>query len=471
MQKLFMWSTPCDNVPRFLTEGRHHRVVQSDTLLLPCKVSNIGNLIRAWKKGIAVLTAGGVKLSPDERLSLVHGYDLEIRDVKSEDEGDYVCQIASLTPMEITHTVEILVPPQIVEVSGSGLVEVRKGTPVGLECRAKGNPTPFYQWSRRTNTTWPGLKPINGSTINMGPATRHMAGRYQCIASNGVGRPAVREVVLKVLYAPEVDADEKWVHSGIGNQAILACTVHADPEAEVRWYRSALKLEVTDDHKTERRSNRYLLIILKVQLQDLDNYTCEAQNNFGKARQFILVSGKPHQAIFRSPSTSRWRDGYNISWSVFSYTAIEEHKLFYRRKQFDGRIPTSVLSERWGGNLTYYNVREWTDVSIAVQNDYRHVDITQEMNYMILGLEANTQYEAKVQARNTFGWSKMSDIFVFSTSSEGGFSWETHDIFQTHENEIRDLGVTAQGKAVKTWSPPAVLTSAVLLVLALNGRP
>lgn len=67
-----------------------------------------GSLIRAWKKEIAVLTAGNVKLSPDERLSLVHGYDLEIRDVRPDDAGDYVCQIASLVPMEITHTVEIL---------------------------------------------------------------------------------------------------------------------------------------------------------------------------------------------------------------------------------------------------------------------------------------------------------------------------------------------------------------------------
>ncbi|KAK9510567.1 hypothetical protein O3M35_005316 [Rhynocoris fuscipes] len=43
-------------------------------------------------------------------------------------------------------------PPTIMELSGGGTVEVRKGTPVTLECRAKGNPPPFYQWTRRVRT-------------------------------------------------------------------------------------------------------------------------------------------------------------------------------------------------------------------------------------------------------------------------------------------------------------------------------
>ncbi|CAH1396925.1 unnamed protein product [Nezara viridula] len=60
----------------------------------------------------------------------------------------------------------------------------------------------------------------------------------------------------------------------------------------VRWYRSALKLDVTDDHMTEKRGDRHRLIIRQVQIQDLDNYTCEALNNLGKSRQHIVLSGE-----------------------------------------------------------------------------------------------------------------------------------------------------------------------------------
>jgi len=49
-----------------------------------------------------------VKVTPDERIKLVDGYSLEIREAVPQDAGDYVCQIATMEPLEITHTVEIL---------------------------------------------------------------------------------------------------------------------------------------------------------------------------------------------------------------------------------------------------------------------------------------------------------------------------------------------------------------------------
>jgi hypothetical protein len=60
--------------------------------------------VLVWKKGIAVLSAGNVKVSPDPRISLVNGYGLEIKEASPQDAGDYVCQIGTLEPREITHT-------------------------------------------------------------------------------------------------------------------------------------------------------------------------------------------------------------------------------------------------------------------------------------------------------------------------------------------------------------------------------
>ena len=62
----------------------------------------------AWKRGNAILTAGPTKVSPDDRIRLVEGYNLEIRDVQTTDAGDYICHIATLKPREITHTLEVL---------------------------------------------------------------------------------------------------------------------------------------------------------------------------------------------------------------------------------------------------------------------------------------------------------------------------------------------------------------------------
>jgi len=68
----------------------------------------LGSYVLAWKRGIAILTAGTVKVSPDPRVRLVNGNQLQIRDAVPQDAGDYICQIATLEPREITHHVEIL---------------------------------------------------------------------------------------------------------------------------------------------------------------------------------------------------------------------------------------------------------------------------------------------------------------------------------------------------------------------------
>lgn len=62
----------------------------------------------AWKRGIAILSAGTVKVTPDPRVRLYNGFSLQIRDAVPQDAGDYICTIQTLEPIEITHTVEIL---------------------------------------------------------------------------------------------------------------------------------------------------------------------------------------------------------------------------------------------------------------------------------------------------------------------------------------------------------------------------
>lgn len=62
----------------------------------------------AWKRGIAILTAGDVKVTPDPRVKLAKDYTLQIMNAIPSDYGDYTCQVATLEPREITHHVEIL---------------------------------------------------------------------------------------------------------------------------------------------------------------------------------------------------------------------------------------------------------------------------------------------------------------------------------------------------------------------------
>ncbi|KAL0273993.1 UNVERIFIED_CONTAM: hypothetical protein PYX00_006540 [Menopon gallinae] len=412
--------------PAFTTTGRTYRIVTQDTVVLPCDVVNLGNYLLVWKRGIAVLTAGNVKVTPDPRIQLIDGFNLQIRDVQTHDAGDYICQIGTLVPLEITHTLEILVPPRIHHVTSGGNVEVKKGQTVSLECRASGNPVPSVSWSRKNNVLPSGEKSREGSSITIEQTTRHQAGTYLCTASNGVGEPAVQSINLHILYPPEIEVERSWVHSGEGFETQLVCIVHADPPADVLWYRDTLRLDTTERRSFETRGSRHTLIIRKVQASDFGNYSCVADNSLGKMRQHLQLSGKPNQVMFRSDPVSRYKDSYNITWVVNSYTPIEEFKLYFRRVPENGMQESSFrqqFSRKYGrrenvtlDHVMYNRVGEWNDVILpAIPSEM----FTQQMSYMIRGLEPSSQYEARVQARNRFGWNQLSEVFRFSTRAIG----------------------------------------------------
>lgn len=62
---------------------------------------------------------------------------------------------------------------------------------------------------------------------------------------------------------------------------------------------------------------------------------------------------------------------------------------------------------------------DWRDVILpAIPNQATGM---QSMSYIIRGLEPGQNYEAKVQARNRYGWSPVSESFTFQTTDTGQF--------------------------------------------------
>ncbi|XP_075147944.1 uncharacterized protein LOC142221942 [Haematobia irritans] len=477
--------------PMFISRSETFKFVAGDTIVLPCEVANTEPYVVAWKRGIAILTAGSVKVTPDPRVRLVNGFNLQIRDAVPQDAGDYICQIATMEPREITHTVEILVPPRIHHMSSSGHLQVKKGSSVRIECSASGNPTPNVTWSRKNNILPNGEEKLHSHILSIENVDRHKGGVYICTANNGVGQPASSQVILHVLYPPEINVERPVVFSGEGHEAMLVCIVHGETQPEVIWFKDTMQLDTTERHIMENRGSRHTLIIRKVHPQDFGNYSCVAENQLGKSRKTLQLSGKPNVPVFNSPPVSQYKDRYNISWTVESHAPIEEYKLSFRRLQQGQEVDNSIDSHgssssssmssssmlqmygggvggglgsmgsvhnyRMGsiggsslssmngmgssigggygsygaGNVIHWGRNDWRDVvlpAIPISHHY-----TQGMSYMIRGLDPDQHYEATVQARNRYGWSDYSQTFVFSTSS--------------NDNEMRDLSVTFYGSA------------------------
>ena len=68
-----------------------------------------GAYVMVWQRGQDVLTAKSLMVTPDPRLKLVSKTDLQIRNIKPSDGGDYTCKISVMgEPILITHTLQIL---------------------------------------------------------------------------------------------------------------------------------------------------------------------------------------------------------------------------------------------------------------------------------------------------------------------------------------------------------------------------
>lgn len=109
-------------------------------------------------------------ITRDPRFKLLDGYSLQIKGVRPQDAGDYICQIGSYNlrslsrwkfnknfnsiagdqeNRDLVHTVEILVPPTVKAHPETGHITARKGSTITLECKASGNPVPSISWVKK----------------------------------------------------------------------------------------------------------------------------------------------------------------------------------------------------------------------------------------------------------------------------------------------------------------------------------
>ena len=131
----------------------------------------------------------------------------------------------------------------------------------------------------------------HGSVLTLHSVTRAGSGVYICEATNGVGQPATDHIKLHVLYAPHVHAVHQVVEGGAGYKAVMICIVHAEPTADVVWYKNSMQLDMRRGYTISKDNKRHSLTVPKVGEEDFANYTCQASNSLGKSRGQIQLRG------------------------------------------------------------------------------------------------------------------------------------------------------------------------------------
>ncbi|XP_078673783.1 roundabout homolog 1-like isoform X28 [Branchiostoma floridae x Branchiostoma belcheri] len=193
-------------------------------------------------------------------------------------------------------------PPRIIEHPSD--IIVPKGEPATLNCKAEGQPTPTIQWFKDGQPVETDLENArshrmllpSGSLFFLriihGRRSKPDAGRYQCVATNYLGRAVSNNATLEVAVKPSFSEAPEDVTAIVKEDVEFKCKVRGDPSPQVTWSREESALPLGRARILDNNN----LKIERVTSADEGTYVCTAENLVGR------VEGKATLTIHERPT-------------------------------------------------------------------------------------------------------------------------------------------------------------------------
>lgn len=179
----------------------------------------------------------------------------------------------------------------------------------------------------------------------------------------------------------------------------------------------------------KENGNNFSLVLRDVTPMDFGNYTCKASNSIGEAETTVTLTGIPFGVAFSSEVRGLYRNSYNLTWTVKSFSPVLESRVRYK----------ACGSKRW--KVVPQRINPWFDGGDHGQvdtiddyythhrnNNYNYNYNRRKFHYNETGsayledLEPDCEYRVRVKTRNMFGWSDEETHFAFITSKFGEYA-------------------------------------------------
>jgi len=294
------------------------------------------------------LSSNSALILRDNRFSMRYDtasatYTLQIKDVQRTDEAVYQCEIQVSTTNKVSKYVNLKVsqPPVILDNSTRSVV-VQEGQEAELLCDAAGSPQPQVSWRRENNAILPtGGIVYRGNKLKVHSVKKEDRGTYYCVADNGVGKAARRNVAVDVEFKPEVRVDRKQVAQAIGYGVELVCYVEAFPRPTITWIHNGIQLSTNQKYVVDNgfaTIDAYIETSVRIRSLDrrtLGTYSCRATNKLGETQREMNVTEayKPNCAIGLCSESLTDTAGSRLSISglLLSLTTISSFSLLTKR--------------------------------------------------------------------------------------------------------------------------------------------
>ncbi|XP_042568782.1 neural cell adhesion molecule L1-like protein isoform X3 [Cyprinus carpio] len=236
---------------------------------------------------------------------------LTIPNVTDQDEGKYMCK-AKNDLGEAEHYFQVVVeePPSWQEEPvRSRLAEI--GSDIHIKCPVRGKPQPTITWKRNGQPLddFPSTnyKVLDDRIIILRAEQRDTA-VYQCEASNRHGTLLVNANVLVMNYPPLILTPIYLEYTAmLGRSVIMDCEVFSSPPATINWRREDPEGSIDGERYSLLKNGS--LLIHKVEMEDMGQYKCLANNSEGTMSLTTEVFIKDSTRIVEPPQDTKVKRG------------------------------------------------------------------------------------------------------------------------------------------------------------------
>lgn len=141
-----------------------------------------------------------------------------------------------------------------------------------------------------------------GSVLKIRSIRKEDRGTYYCVAENGVGRGAKRNIAVEVEFAPVVTVPKPRLGQALQYDMDLECHIEAYPPPAIVWVKDDTTLS-NNQHQsishfaTADELTDTTVRVITIEKRQYGQYVCKATNKLGSAEGRVELFGKKNDGI------------------------------------------------------------------------------------------------------------------------------------------------------------------------------